>query len=110
MRPTHALPLASTGECAYNACMVVGYNNNFKYKERIFHVQTEDNGPPSHTIVTHLFYSGTIIATKRACYADAKNCTELNSMVKDLMEAQHRKMMQELNAGRFDDKIAALLG
>src|SRR5437879_2317147 len=36
----------------------VGFNNNLKYKEHEFHVQTEDSGLRLPHIITHLFADG----------------------------------------------------
>ena len=32
----------------------VGFNNNVKYKERTFHIQTEDSGLDKPHVITHL--------------------------------------------------------
>lgn len=88
--------------------MVPGLNNNFKHKGLVFHIQTEDTGEKGYFIVTHLYYGGTIIASKKICYADARSCTELTSLVKELIETQHKKMLLELSQGLYDNKIKAL--
>src|SRR5687768_4337941 len=36
----------------------MGFNNNIKYAEQVFHVQTEDSGLDQPHIVTHLFGDG----------------------------------------------------
>lgn len=88
--------------------MIVGLNNNFKYKDTIFHIQTEDTGKISYHVVTHLYFKGTIIASKKTYYGDAKSCTELNEMVKELIETQHKKMLLELSKGVYDQKISEI--
>lgn len=88
--------------------MVPGLNNNFQYKGHIFHIQTEDTGEKGYFVITHLYYGGTIIASKKLCYADARSCSELNSLVKELIETQHKKMLLELSQGLYDEKIKAV--
>lgn len=85
--------------------MLPGLNHNFKYKDMIFHIQTEDTGKVSFSIVTHLYFKGTIIASKKISYADVKNSPDLKEIVKDLIDLQHKKMLLELKNGLYDDKI-----
>lgn len=89
--------------------MILGLNNNFKYKETIFHIQTEDTGKISYHVATHLYLKGTIIASKKLYYGDAKSCPELNELVKELIETQHKKMLLELSKGVYDQKIAEII-
>lgn len=89
--------------------MLPGLNHNFKYKDLVFHIQTEDTGKISYTVVTHLYFKGTIIATKKTFYGDAKNSPEINEIVKDLIDTQHKKMLLDLKNGLFDDKIKEML-
>ncbi len=88
--------------------VVPGLNNNFKYKDLVFHIQTEDTGEKGYFIVTHLYFGGTIVASKKLCYADARSSTELPQLVKELIETQHKKMLLELSQGIYDSKIRAI--
>ncbi len=88
--------------------MLPGLNHNFKYKNHVFHLQTEDTGNISYTVVTHLYFKGTIIATKKTYYGDAKSSPEISNIVKDLIETQHKKMLIDLKNGLLDDKIREL--
>src|SRR5262245_53745436 len=48
----------------------VGFNNNVKYKEHVYHVQTEDSGLDKPHIITHLFADGgRIIKSHKRSYA-----------------------------------------
>ena len=38
--------------------MIPGYNHNVKYKEGVYHIQTEDSGLDNPHIITHLFIGG----------------------------------------------------
>lgn len=88
--------------------MLPGLNHNFKYKDLVFHIQTEDTGKISFTVVTHLYFRGTIIATKKIYYGDAKGSPDLKDIVKDLIDTQHKKMLLDLKNGLFDNKIKEL--
>src|SRR5581483_10884116 len=80
---------------------VVGYNHNLRYRGRLFHVQTEDSGPVNPHVFTHLFYEGTILASKKLQY--------LAEAHEDAVQVQqlHKSMMRELTAGDHDQRVVA---
>jgi hypothetical protein len=80
---------------------VLGYNHNLKYRGRIFHVQTEDSGPVNPRIFTHLYYGGTILASKKHEYDPAA----AEDVVRALMQSQHKSILKELKSARLDDRI-----
>jgi hypothetical protein len=82
--------------------MVVGFNHNIKYKGRVYHVQTEDSGVGNPHLITHLFVGGNILASKKASYAHLLAEPDLEKVVRDLMEAQHKEMLRNLVNGGFD--------
>jgi hypothetical protein len=85
--------------------MIPGYNHNIKYKDRIYHVQTEDSGVDNPHIITHLFLGGNIVESRKTSYADIVKSGRLNEMLVGLMQDQHKAMLRELINGRFDRKI-----
>ena len=92
---------------------VLGYNHNVKYKDVLYHVQTEDSGEPGNHITTQVFHEGAIIASKRYDYtsdisdADAE---EHQDIIKKYMKEQHKGMIRDLLRGNLDEKIRAMLG
>jgi hypothetical protein len=80
---------------------VVGYNHNLRYRGRLFHVQTEDSGPVNPHVFTHLFYEGTILASKKLQY-DAESHEDV---VKAQMQHLHKSMMRELSHGAHDPRV-----
>ena len=82
--------------------MVVGFNHNVKYKGRVYHVQTEDSGTNNPHIITHLFVGGNILASKKLSYADLLKADDLERVVRELMEEQHKELLRSLIAGAFD--------
>ena len=85
----------------------VGFNNNLKYKEQEFHVQTEDSGLRLPHIITHLFADGgRVIKSHKRSYADAVDRADVVPFVRAMMKAQHMEMVLLLREGKFDDVIA----
>ena len=81
--------------------MLVGYNTNIPYKEKTYHVQTEDNGKNNPVIVTLLYSQGAILASKKTSYADIISEPDYERKVRELMKAQHKVMIKELIAGKY---------
>src|SRR5512136_716502 len=84
--------------------MVVGFNHNVVYKGEMFHIQTEDSGIANPHIITLLYRGGTIISSKKTSYADIIKIENLEKVVEELMKEQHKDMLRDLKAGRFDER------
>jgi hypothetical protein len=85
----------------------MGFNNNIKFKEQVFHVQTEDSGLDQPHIVTHLFADGgRIIKSHKRSYASEVRRPDVAEYVRALMKSQHLEMVLMLREGRFDAVIA----
>ena len=90
--------------------MVGGSNTNVCYLGRTFHVQTEDGGSESPQVITLLYEGGAILYSTKSGYeldADDGN-GELEERVRQLMEEQHRVMVEALKDGSLDSKIGAV--
>jgi hypothetical protein len=85
----------------------MGFNNNIKFREQVFHVQTEDSGLDQPHIVTHLFADGgRIIKSHKRSYQDEIARSDIAEFVRALMKAQHLEMVMALREGRFDEVLA----
>jgi hypothetical protein len=84
--------------------MVVGFNHNFRYKNVLFHVQTEDGGVGNPFITTLLYRDGAIIASKKTGYADILKADMLEKVVEEIMKEQHKEMLRRLKGGEFDER------
>ena len=85
----------------------MGFNNNIKFHEQVFHVQTEDSGLDQPHIITHLFADGgRVIKSHKRSYADEVRRTDVAEFVRSLMKAQHLEMVLKLREGSFDLVIA----
>jgi hypothetical protein len=85
--------------------MVGGFNTNVRRGGRVFHVQTEDSGVRSPKIVTLLYEGGTILTSRKRTYEDSLGEEGLEQIVRELMEEQHRAMLEALRAGELDAMI-----
>jgi hypothetical protein len=85
----------------------MGFNNNIKFREQTFHVQTEDSGLDQPHIITHLFADGgRIIKSHKRSYQEAVSRPDVAEFVRGLMKSQHLEMVLLLREGRFDNVIA----
>jgi hypothetical protein len=82
---------------------VTGFNHNIKHKGKVYHVQTEDSGINNPHIITHLFVGGNVLASKKTSYADILGAENLQDVVRELMEEQHKEMLRNLINGTYDD-------
>ena len=83
--------------------MIPGCNHNIKHNGKIYHVQTEDNGINNPYIMTHVFLGGNIIATRKSNYLDIAGNENSESVIKTMMQEQHKAVIKELINGAFDD-------
>lgn len=88
--------------------MVLGFNHNVVYKGEVFHVQTEDSGIKNPHIITLLYRGGVIISSKKTSYADIIAMDNLDSVVEELMKAQHKELMRRLKSGEFDERAFSI--
>jgi hypothetical protein len=86
----------------------IGFNNNIRAKDQIFHIQTEDSGLNSPHVITHLFADGgRVVKSHKRVYAAAIDTEpDVGAYVRQLMKAQHLEMVFQLREGRFDDILA----
>jgi hypothetical protein len=83
---------------------LVGYNTNVRHKGKLYHIQTEDSGVNHPHVITHLFADGgRIIASRKTGYAEHLGAKDLQSVVKKLMQDQHKAMFIELRDCMYDD-------
>ena len=88
--------------------MVLGFNHNVVYKGEVFHVQTEDSGVNNPHIITLLYKGGVILCSKKTSYADILMMENLDSVVEELMKAQHKELMRRLKSGEFDERAFSI--
>jgi hypothetical protein len=85
----------------------MGFNNNIKFQDMVFHVQTEDSGLDQPHIITHLFADGgRVVKSHKRSYVDQVSRADVGEYVRQLMKAQHLEMVMALREGRFNEVIA----
>jgi len=89
--------------------MITGFNHNIKYKDIIFHVQTEDSGEERAHIITHLFIGGNIIFSLKNSYKNVVNASQMRTIVKTMMEQQHKSVLKGLLSSKYDKEIDKML-
>jgi hypothetical protein len=90
--------------------MQTGFNTNIRHRGVLFHVQSEDSGRAHPHIITHLYHGGTIIFSEKSSYASRVAEANLEDVVRELMEGQHKAVLKRLRAGDFNDQIRERLG
>lgn len=89
--------------------MLIAYNNDIEFRNRWYHIQTEDNGLKDGHITTTVFYSGQILDSKSVSYLDAiagvTDPDKQNQIIKDMMIKQHQMFYGKLNAGTYEDIV-----
>ncbi len=85
--------------------MITGFNTNVRYGGRVYHVQTEDSGRSHPHVITHVYHGGTILASEKVEYADQLGEEDLTGFVRNLMEQQHKLMLERLRGGELDALI-----
>jgi hypothetical protein len=90
--------------------MQTGFNTNIRHRGVLFHVQSEDSGRAHPHIITHLYHGGTIVFSEKSSYASRVSESNLEDVVRELMEGQHKAVLQRLRAGDFNNAIRERLG
>ena len=85
---------------------LLGYNNNVRHKNRMFHVQTEDSGVKHPHIITHLFMDGgRILKSVKKSYAEHVGTDGMADVVRNMMKDQHKEMLIALRDGQYDHLV-----
>lgn len=82
--------------------MLSGINTDIQFKGEVYHVQTEDGGKSNPIITTLLFKGGAIFSSKKTNYAEILQSPSYQEVVRELMKEQHKGMVRELTAGKFE--------
>lgn len=86
--------------------VLLGYNHDVPHAGRVFHIQTEASGRRVGRIITHVFDSGTIVASNRASYERGTQRRHIVELARD----SHKLMMRRLVHGELDAEISRHAG
>lgn len=81
--------------------MITGFNTDIKYRNVVYHVQTEDKGEVNPLIETLIYKGGEILGSRRLPYAQLVTNREDEAAITRLMEDQHKAMIMEVKRGAF---------
>jgi hypothetical protein len=89
--------------------MQIGYNNDVEYREKTFHIQTEDRGEASASIETQIFHRGAILDTSIISYEKVLKKTEdvdeRIEGIRHMMQLNHKRLYKKLFAGEYDEMV-----
>src|SRR3989304_3154942 len=82
-----------------------GFNQNFRYKGKTYHIQTEDSGRGNATIVTHVYLGGGILSTARQTYHDLLSLPDGVDPPRGRMKVQPLEEIRKLFSGTFEPQV-----
>src|SRR5262245_58515546 len=81
--------------------MLSGINEDVKFQNKTYHVQTEDGGLENPVVVTTLVEGGAILASRKTSYADRLKADNLSNEIRELIKKQHKAVVEDLMVGKF---------
>ncbi len=82
--------------------MITGFNTDIEHRGEIFHVQTEDKGEGNPIIESLIYRGGEILGSRKLPYSNIIGKGYDAKLIVQLMEEQHRNMIEEIRHGKFD--------
>lgn len=79
-----------------------GFNTRVEYRGDAYIVQTQDKGASAQYVESLIYKSGQLLASKRTFYTTFLDTADLGERVEVMMEDQHKRILEEIVAGRFD--------
>jgi hypothetical protein len=87
--------------------VITGFNTDIRHGDRVFHVQTEDRGTANPIVESLVYVGGQILLSKRSPYGDLViDGKPDEKAVRQLMDLQHRRIIEAIRRGRFDPTAA----
>ncbi|MFC2159041.1 hypothetical protein ACFLT9_14520 [Acidobacteriota bacterium] len=81
---------------------MLGINTDLIHDGKTFHIQTQDNGSSSHCIESLIYREGRVLTTRKSDYTPLLNSPDLENIVRQLLEEQHRGILAEISKGELD--------
>jgi hypothetical protein len=86
--------------------MIVGFNTDIRFRNEVFHIQTEEKGDSNPIIETLVYLHGEILLSRKMSYAHLTNTKERPKKVKTMMKTQHDQMIMELKGGSYSHLLS----
>jgi len=88
--------------------VLTGFNTDIKFAERVYHVQTEDRGLGNPIVESLVYVGGEILLSKKSPYTQHVQGDRVDEKaVRELMDLQHRRIIEAIRRGRLDAKKQA---
>src|SRR5262245_52633969 len=85
-----------------------GLNHNVGYRGRTFHVKSKVMGYRCAYAITHFFDDlGRVVKTRKLSYAQFQRDTQVMSQIRELLCAQHMRVVAEVARGLFYENLSA---
>jgi hypothetical protein len=85
--------------------VLTGYNTDIDFDGSVYHVQTEDKGLESGLVETLVYSSGEILYSRRTSYTAILEEGGDMDAVAEMMERQHRTIVEAIRRGLLDRLI-----
>ncbi len=82
--------------------MIFGFNTEILYKNRKYHIQSEDRGVNHPVIETLVYNKGAIVFSTKQNYGHLLEKKDLGKRVKNMLEKQHNDVIANIKAGKYD--------
>ena len=82
--------------------MVTGFNTDVEHEGKTYHVQTEDVGGDTPHVLTLAYRGGAVVAQIKTPYSELLGPHPSPEAVRALMTSQHRQMIADIQAGKFE--------
>lgn len=82
--------------------MIPGFNTQVVFRGQNYHIQTEDLGITTPFILTLVYHAGAIVHRIKTDYRELVGPDPDEEQIKQLMEQQHRRVIADLKAGKFE--------
>lgn len=81
--------------------MIPGYNSSVVASGVEYHVQTEDLGSRTASLLTLVYRGGAIVARQKTSYRDSSGEAPSPEAIKRLLDLQHQDFLRRAAAGEF---------
>jgi len=82
--------------------MIPGFNTNLSHGHQTYHIQTEDVGGDTPHVLTLAYRGGAVVAQIKTPYSERLGPHPSPEAVRALMTSQHRQMIADIQAGKFE--------
>lgn len=79
-----------------------GYNTRVEYRGSSYIVQTQDKGLGARYVESLIYKSGKLLTSKKTSYTRSLSSPDVKVLIEQIMESQHKKILEEIVEGKFD--------